>query len=192
MFVIVGLGNPGSEYDGTRHNLGFAVVDTLAEKEHIYFRDGRGEYLEGSKRISGIEILLIKPCTFMNNSGDAVRDVVARHEVEPHNVLVIADDFQIPLGTLRLRRSGSDGGHNGLYSIIYHLQSDEFPRLRCGIGSESMPKNKNEMARFVLSPFDTNERTVVKNMADRASDAALITATEGIETAIRRFNRKKI
>ena len=189
MFVIVGLGNPGSEYEETRHNVGFSVVDAIAHKESIDVREGSGNYLEGFKQIQGADVLIVKPLTFMNNSGDAVRDVVLHYGLELGNVLVVVDDFQIPLGTLRLRRAGSDGGHNGLYSIIYHMQSDEFPRLRCGIGSDSMPK-KHEMAQFVLSTFEHNERTAVINMIEQARDAALVTATEGIETAIQRCNRK--
>ena len=191
MFVIVGLGNPGAEYEGTRHNVGFTVVDAIVDKEKIDLRKRPGNYLEGSKRIDGVDVHIIKPLTFMNNSGEAVRDIVARYDMDLRNMLVIVDDFQIPLGTLRLRRVGSDGGHNGLYSIIYNLQSNEFPRLRCGIGTTPMPK-KSEMATFVLSAFEHNERTAVVDMIEQARNIALTTATQGIETAIQRCSGKRI
>jgi PTH1 family peptidyl-tRNA hydrolase len=191
VFAIVGLGNPGSEYEGTRHNVGFSVVDAIAHKEEIDFRNGYGNYVEGSKRIQDVDLLLVKPMTFMNNSGETVRDIALRYELELRNILVIVDDFQIPFGTLRLRRAGSDGGHNGLYSIIYRLQSHQFPRLRCGIGTTSMPE-KSEMSDFVLSKFERNERTVLIEMIEQARDAALAAATQGIDTAIEWCNRKRI
>ena len=192
MFVIVGLGNPGSAYEGTRHNIGFAVVDALARKLGVDFRPGRGEFVIGFSGSSEKKIALVKPLTYMNNSGIAVREIVDWYKISLHDLLIISDDFNIPLGAIRMRLDGSDGGHNGLYSIIYQLQSDEFPRMRCGIGSESMPKNKKEMADFVLSPFEKQERETVRDLIQRAQEAALAAATEGIETAMNRFNTTKI
>ena len=164
MHAIIGLGNPGSEYDGTRHNIGFTVVDKLAKKFDADFHAGRGEFVSTSFRVKGEQVLLVKPLTYMNNSGVAVKEILEQHHLLLEELLVVVDDFQLPLGTLRLRTKGSDGGHNGLASIIYQLESDEFPRLRCGIQSEAMPKNKNMMADFVLSPFEEKEQDKVKKM----------------------------
>ena len=192
MFVIVGLGNPGSEYEGTRHNIGFAVVDALADKMNVDFHPGRGEYRIGWSGSGEQKIALVKPLTYMNNSGVAVREIVEWYKIALNDVLVISDDFQLQLGTLRIRLKGSDGGHNGLYSIIYQLQSNEFPRMRCGIASELMPKNKKEMANFVLSPFEKKEYEPVRELINRAQEAAIAAATDGIETAMNRFNTIKI
>ncbi len=188
MQVIVGLGNPGSEYEGTRHNIGFAVVDALAKKLDLTFHPGRGEYLLASSKRYEEEIVLVKPLTYMNNSGMAVKEIVERYDVLLEQLLVIVDDFHLPLGSLRLRLKGSDGGHNGLASIIYQLESDAFPRLRCGIKSELMPKKKKEMTSFVLAPFEHEEQEHVRTMINQARDAAIVTETQGLQAAMNRFN----
>jgi len=188
MLAIIGLGNPGSEYDGTRHNVGFAVLDAITESLHVRLRADRGEYLIGSRILGQQEMVLVKPLTYMNNSGLAVKEIVQTYNFPLSQALIVVDDFHLPLGTIRLRMNGTDGGHNGLYSIIYHLQSGDFPRLRCGIGGRTMPVNKKEMARYVLSPFDKDEQPAVKNMIERARDAAIAAATENIESAMSRFN----
>ncbi len=192
MFVIIGLGNPGSEYEGTRHNIGFAVIDALAEQLDIHLRGGRGEYVIGLKEIEQAKIALVKPLTYMNNSGIAVREIVDWYKISLQDILVITDDFQLPLGSIRIRQKGSDGGHNGLYSIIYHLQSNEFPRLRCGIASDAMPKNKKEMPEFVLSPFQKKEDEIVQEMIINARSAVNEAIINGTETAMNRFNNIKI
>ena len=189
---IVGLGNPGSEYAETRHNIGFAVVDALAEKLDIEFRAGRGEYLIGSARYRGKNLSIVKPLTYVNNSGIAVREIVDDYGMDLSELLVVSDDLHLPLGTIRLRLKGSDGGHNGLYSIIYHLSTDQFPRLRCGIGSDAMPKNSKERKDFVLSSFEEEESGHVRTMIDEALDAALTSAVEGIQTAMNRCNTRKV
>jgi PTH1 family peptidyl-tRNA hydrolase len=186
VFLIIGLGNPGSEYEETRHNIGFRVVDALAEQLGTTFRSGNGLYYIGWA--SDRSIGLAKPTTYMNNSGVAVMDLIERHRVSLDRILIVVDDFHLPIGTIRIRRKGSDGGHNGLYSIIYHLQSDEFPRLRCGIGSDAMPSNKKEMSTFVLSQFVASERSTVQTMVQQARDAALVAAREGIDAAIQRVH----
>lgn len=192
MFFIIGLGNPGSEYEGTRHNIGFAVIDALAETLNVNLRGGHGEYAIGWKETENGKVALVKPMTYMNNSGIAVREIIEWYKISPQDILVVTDDFQLPLGSLRIRLKGSDGGHNGLYSIIYHLQSNEFPRLRCGIASETMPKNKKEMPDFVLSPFQKQEYAIVREMISSAQSAVNVAAANGIETAMNRFNAKKI
>jgi PTH1 family peptidyl-tRNA hydrolase len=192
VFVIIGLGNPGSEYEGTKHNIGFAVVDALAKKLHVNLRAGRGEYMIGLAASGEQKLALIKPLTYMNNSGIAVREIMDWYKVPISDLMVVTDDFHLPLGTLRIRLKGSDGGHNGLYSIISHLESNEFPRMRCGVESASMPKNKKEMADFVLSPFVKKELDTVHDMIHRAETAAIVAATDGVETAMNRFNATKI
>jgi len=188
MWVIVGLGNPGSQYKGTRHNLGFDVIDHLADRLKIILNAGKGDYYAGLGEVESGEVLLVKPATYMNESGEAVADVADRFNVPPHHILVVCDEVQLPLGTLRLRARGSDGGHNGLYSIIYHLQSEDFPRLRCGIAGESLPEMKSMLSRYVLDPFEERELEIVKLMVPRASEAALFAVTNGIDEAMNRYN----
>ena len=188
MHIILGLGNPGSEYEGTRHNIGFSVIDTLADQLNVPLRSGKDEYIVGFAKVNNISLALAKPLTYMNNSGLALLDIAERYSVEINNLLVVVDDYNLPLGKLRLRTKGSDGGHNGLYSIIYHLQSNEFPRLRIGIASDSMPKEKDQLADFVLSKFEPNERESVNDVVQRASKAALAAVTESLQTAMNRFN----
>ncbi|OLD78033.1 MAG: aminoacyl-tRNA hydrolase [Ignavibacteria bacterium 13_1_40CM_2_61_4] len=190
MRALIGLGNPGSEYDGTRHNIGFAVVDALAEALNVRLRRGSGFPQSGTAQaqFGGKKILLVQPRSYMNNSGEEVKAVVETHGLGLDDLLIIVDDFHLPLGTLRMRLKGSDGGHNGLYSVIEQLGSNAFPRLRCGIGGETMPKDKKELARYVLSPFEQHEREAVRRMITRARDAALVAAGESVEAAISRFN----
>jgi peptidyl-tRNA hydrolase, PTH1 family len=187
--ALVGLGNPGSEYEGTRHNIGFAVVDALSSLLKIRL-SGRGRnYRLGEGAIGEERVLLLQPLTYMNNSGEAVREIVEAYRLELQSLLVIVDDFHLPLGAIRIRLKGSDGGHNGLYSIIEQLQSDNFPRLRCGIGGESMPSDNREMAHYVLSPFEKQEQDAVRDLTLRARDAAVVAVSEGFEAAVSRFNR---
>ena len=183
MRVLFGLGNPGSEYEGTRHNIGFGVLEAIASKLGIRFVPGRGEYEVASAR-GGIEILLVKPMTFMNNSGVAFREVLDTYRVALSETLTIVDDFEIPLGTLRLRRSGSAGTHNGLASIIWTLESEDFPRLRCGIGSPHKPADKRLTADFVLEPFAQDEREAVQHMTDRACRTSIIFAEKSYHKAV--------
>ena len=191
--MIVGLGNVGSEYEATRHNVGFMVVDLLAANARKTFKPGKGEYYFAEMRHSGEDVVLIKPTTFMNNSGIAVKDASQRFGVETTDLLVVYDDFNIPLGKLRLRKGGSDGGHNGMYSIIYNLNDDSFPRLRCGIGTgEALPAQrsvlKRDMAGFVLSEFEEEELPEVEKMIKNAADAAFVFIGSGIQNAMNRFN----
>ncbi|MCL5267538.1 MAG: aminoacyl-tRNA hydrolase [Bacteroidetes bacterium] len=185
--MIVGLGNVGREYEGTRHNVGFAVVDGLAAKFKRPFTPGKGEYYFAQIRHAGEEVILLKPTTYMNNSGVAVSDAADRFGITPEDILVIYDDFNIPLGKLRLRKNGGDGGHNGVYSIIYQLNDENFSRLRCGIGTEEVVPGR-DMADFVLSKFEAVEVPVVEKMVEGAVDAAFVFINEGIETAMNRFN----
>jgi PTH1 family peptidyl-tRNA hydrolase len=190
MVVIVGLGNPGRGYANTRHNVGFLVADALAAKLGCRFKPGKGEFTADIGTYRDNEIVVAKPATSMNESGVALLDIVEHYEVHLDRLLIVFDDFQLPLGALRMRQSGSDGGHNGMYSVIYHLQSDTFPRLRCGIGTEDMPQDKSLMADFVLSKFDAKETPVVEEMVNRAVDACLSFVVDGIDQTMSLFNRK--
>ena len=154
MRVIFGIGNPGIRYEHTRHNAGFLLLDFFANRNSLVFKEAPGEYLEASAKIGDQDYSLIKPITFVNNCGIAARQVCDKYEVKPENFLVVCDDSNIENYELRVRLSGSDGGHNGLSSIIYHLITDEFPRIRIGIGRSSVAEN---LADYVLSKFSKNE-----------------------------------
>ena len=187
MQVIIGLGNPGSEYDGTRHNIGFAVVDAIAEQYKLKFQVGKGDYWLAVGKEE--KFLLVKPTTYMNNSGIAVNEILRQFDLKLENILVVSDDFNLPLGALRLRSKGSSAGHNGLTSIIWHVYSDEFPRLRCGIGSELKPKDKAMMPEFVLSGFDEKELETVHEMILKARNIAIIVAQHGLQAAMHQISR---
>lgn len=187
VLIVVGLGNPGSEYENTRHNVGFLVADMLTEALGGRFRAGKGDFLQSTVHVSGKQVTIIKPLTYMNNSGTAVAEVLQESECKPENLLVVSDDVALPLGTLRIRWKGSDGGHNGLASIIYELRTGDFPRLRCGIGQGEAPR-KGMMADFVLSPFDRSELPVVREMAGRAAQTIVECASSGIYRTMSKHN----
>jgi PTH1 family peptidyl-tRNA hydrolase len=191
MYCIVGLGNPGQLYTTTRHNLGFMVVDSIAEMLHKELHPARGEFWSANCSFKNFEIALIKPVTFMNDSGAAVADFIEQHSVAIDHILIICDDFHIPLGSLRLRPYGSDGGHRGLASVIYHLGTDQFPRLRCGIGSGSIPAEKASLAGFVLEPFPESEYKRVISLVELARDAALSFVENGVQRTMSRFNSRE-
>ena len=186
------MGNPGSEYENTRHNIGFSIVDAVAEERNITLSEGKGEYIIGSEQAEKKKIILVKPLTFMNNSGTAVKEVLEHLNLDERNLLVIVDDFNLPLGKIRIREHGSSGGHNGLYSIIYHLNSDNFPRLRCGIAGESMPKDKSKIPDFVLSTFTNDERKIVKQLILTARDAAITAGMQDLQTVFKSFNNIQV
>ncbi|MDI6803192.1 MAG: aminoacyl-tRNA hydrolase [Bacteroidota bacterium] len=191
MYFIIGLGNPGPEYEGTRHNVGFRVIDTLCERLNTKLFAGRGEYFISFTTYQGKKVGLVKPITYMNNSGLAIVDLIERFKAVPENILVVCDDFEIPLGTLRLRQRGNDGGHNGLFSIIHHIQKQNFPRLRCGIAGVTMPRVKTEKAQYVLSTFEENEKPIVDEMITKARNASLTFLSDGIASAMNKYNTKK-
>jgi len=181
-YIIAGLGNPGSRYADTRHNVGFKVVERLAERLHLGFRAGKGEYLLAS---GAANILLLKPLTYMNNSGFAVRQATDYFDIAVSRVLIVFDDYQLPFGALRLRPSGSDGGHNGMASVIQHLGTPEVSRLRLGISAEF---EKGEMADYVLSTFSKEEQKRLPEIYDRAAEAALCIINDGIQQAMNKYN----
>jgi len=188
MTAVIGLGNPGNEYEWTRHNVGFLVVEALCNELRTEFKAGKGDYLIAAADVHGTSVILVKPLAYMNNSGLAVADLVERHSIDLKDVLVVCDDFNLPLSKIRLRPKGSDGGHNGLYSIIYQLQTEEFPRMRCGIGTPSSSGRDFDATSFVLSVFNRAERPALRMMVKEARDAALCFSAEGIDTAMSRWN----
>jgi PTH1 family peptidyl-tRNA hydrolase len=186
--AIIGLGNPGNEYEWTRHNVGLMVVDAMCDVLSTEFETGKGDYLIAAAHSHGVLMSLVKPLTYMNNSGLAVADVIERYNLNLNDVLVVCDDFNLPLGKIRLRPRGSDGGHNGLYSIIYQLQSEEFPRLRCGIGEPDLHGKEFDATSFVLSVFERDERPALGKMIEAARDAAVCFSTKGINAAMDQWN----
>ena len=185
MKIVVGIGNPGEEYAGTRHNVGFDVVDRVAARNRIALaRDRRLASRVGTGSIGKEEVLLLEPLTYVNLSGGAVARVVREKAAELRDVLVVADDYHLPLGTLRLREQGSAGGHNGLRSVIASLGTDAFPRLRIGIG-EAPPGQAED---FVLSRFRPSERKTVDESLERATECVETWAAAGAPAAMNRFN----
>ncbi|HTX18151.1 MAG TPA: aminoacyl-tRNA hydrolase [Bacteroidota bacterium] len=188
---IVGLGNPGRPYEATRHNVGYNVILTVAREMGIPLREGNGEYLAGERTVGERGIRLALPTTFMNESGIAVAQLSEHFNLRPAQFLIVYDDFQLPLGTLRIRPEGSDGGHNGMASVIEHLLTDRIPRLRAGIAGPTCPvtDRKDLMAAYVLSPFEEAETASAKAMVARAAEATRAYIERGIEFAMNNFNR---
>lgn len=185
MKLVVGLGNPGARYRDTRHNIGFEVVDELARRHGVSFESSRWEALEARLRDTPGGALLVKPLTFMNLSGRAVAEAARYYRIDPGDLLVVADDVNLPLGRLRARARGSAGGHNGLASIIGALGTDEFPRLRVGVGRGDP---RRDLADHVLARFEPGEGPAVDEMRARAADAAVLFLTDGIAAVMNRFN----
>ncbi|MEQ8579175.1 MAG: aminoacyl-tRNA hydrolase [Balneola sp.] len=185
MSIIVGLGNIGSEYDGTRHNIGFDVLDELAKTLSISFGPGGGPFEIAEGRHKGRNIVLVKPTTFMNRSGTAVKKALAKFNTDKKDCLIVYDDLNLPLGTNRMKPNGSAGGHNGISDIIERLGSNDFPRLRFGIGDNF---SRGRQVDYVLSPFDEDELEEKNQAVQHAHDAALAFVNLGIERAMNYFN----
>ncbi|NNE33667.1 MAG: aminoacyl-tRNA hydrolase [Rhodothermales bacterium] len=184
--LIVGLGNPGAEYDGTRHNVGFEVIDRLSEKTGVAVEKFGSNALFGSGSFRGRKIALAKPTTYVNRSGSAVNAILGKNRMTARQLLVVVDDLNLPVGKIRLRARGGDGGHNGLADLIDRLRTDEFARLRIGIGSDFRRGGQSD---YVLSPFDPDEMPAVEAAYDKAVDAILVYVRDGIEKAMNRANR---
>jgi PTH1 family peptidyl-tRNA hydrolase len=182
--IIIGLGNPGATYEGTRHNIGFEVVETIAG--HIgatWKTKGQSKIAEGRWR--GRKLLLAAPETYMNRSGLAVEELIRKYRVTPQDILVIVDDIHLDTGVIRIRQKGGTGGHNGLDDIIDWLDTNAFPRMRIGVGNDF---GQGRQAEYVLEPFKAEQRTLIEPAIERARDAALTFVTDGIVTAMNRFN----
>jgi PTH1 family peptidyl-tRNA hydrolase len=190
--AIVGLGNPGLKYHGTRHNVGFAVLDELARRAHVEFESAKVDALVGRWRrpAEDLVVLLAKPLTFMNASGEAIGALLRYYKIELPDLLVIVDEVQLPVGKLRARTRGSAGGHNGLKSVIAHV-GEEFSRLRLGVGrgpEGPAGKAQRDLADHVLSRFEADEGAEVERMISRAADAAEVFVTGGIAGVMNQFN----
>jgi len=186
--LIVGLGNPGREYEHTRHNVGFQVAEELAHRYRVTLKSHAKWKAKAAKIAEiGDGVLLAEPTTFMNLSGWAVREIAGFHKLAPSDLLIVVDDADLPLGRLRLRTSGSAGGHNGLKSIIQELGTIEFPRLRVGVG-----RQPGELKNHVLGRFSDEEKTQIDAAVKRAADAAELFAKEDILAAMNRFNAAQV
>ena len=187
MRLIVGLGNPGDEYAWTPHNLGFLVVDKLAEDAGIRVTRPESKSFAGVGTIAGCEVVLAKPQTMMNLSGLAVGELARRAECEPSDVIVVCDDFALPWGMIRVRERGSAGGHNGLKSVIGALGTMEFPRVRLGVQPEQF---RGDLKEYVLREIRREEQDLVAEEIDLAAEAVKVILTEGTQSAMNRFNRR--
>lgn len=185
-YIIVGLGNPGGEYEATRHNAGFVVIDMLAEECSCAVTKLKFKSLYGTAQIGDKKCILMKPQTYMNNSGEAVRDAAAFYKIPAERIIVVSDDISLDVGKLRIKRKGSDGGHNGLKSIIYQLQSDNFARIKMGVGKKPHPEY--DLAAWVLSRFKNDEVEPLKSAAKNACDAIKLIVGEKIDMAMNKFN----
>lgn len=187
MYVIVGLGNPGKKYENTRHNIGFITLDYLADRYGIKITKIKHKALVGEGKISDQKVLLVKPQTYMNLSGNSVREVMEYYKVGIENLLVIYDDIDIPTGSVRIRKKGSAGTHNGMRSVVYDLQSDQFPRIRIGMG-----KNKNaDLKNFVIGGFLKGEKEIFERAIIHTADAIECFLQFGIDKAMNEYNTKE-
>ena len=186
MFIVVGLGNPGREYARTRHNVGFDVIDVLSEKHHIQLTKNAMHGQIGEGFVGGEKLVLVKPQTFMNNSGEAVAPAAKFYKVPPEHILVVSDEIHLQPGRLRIRTKGSAGGHNGLKSIIACLGTDAFPRIRIGVGAPPHPDY--DMPDWVLGTFRGEDKTAMDDAAVRAAEACAVYIRDGADRAMSRFN----
>ena len=187
-WLIVGLGNPGKQYDGTRHNCGFLAIDRVAETLQVKIDRVKFRGLTAMATYAGQKLCLLKPETFMNLSGIAVMQAANFYKIPPERVLVLFDDISLPVGKIRVRKSGSAGGHNGIKSIIAMLHSEDFPRVKIGVGAKPHPDY--DLADWVLSSFSKTEQPELDRALDNARDAALCILTDGCEKAAASFNGK--
>lgn len=185
-YLVVGLGNIGDEYRNTRHNIGFSIVDKLAEDAGISFEDKRYGFV-GEMKLKGQKIFLLKPSTYMNLSGNAVRYWVKEKKIDLERLLIISDDLALPLGTIRMKPSGSEGGHNGLKSITQCLGTNQYARLRFGIGNEF---SRGHQVDFVLGKFSDNETTLLNERIAKAGDAVKAFVLSGLQFAMNHYNGK--
>ena len=190
MYMIAGLGNPKREYDNTRHNIGFALIDALADQYNISVMDMKHKALTGKGMINGQKVILVKPLTFMNLSGESIRPIVDYYKIDVSTeLIVISDDISLPPGQIRVRKKGSAGGHNGLKNIIQHLGSEEFQRIRIGVGEKPAGY---DLADYVLGHFSKEEQPLIREGVEKAMKAATMMLEGDVDRAMNEFNRKKM
>lgn len=187
-FIIAGLGNPGVQYENTRHNAGFMTVDALAEKKGFDIKRLRFKSLTGETVINGKRCLVMKPSTFMNNSGEAVVQAMNFYKIPIEKVIICYDDISLEPGNIRIRRKGSDGGHNGIKSIIYLTGSEDFPRVKIGVGAK--PSKEYDLAGWVLGNFPSEDIPKIRSAAENACDALELIAGGDIDKAMNAYNKK--
>jgi len=187
LYIIAGLGNPGKKYEETRHNAGFMAVDLIAQKLNIKVNKIKFKAVYGDGTHTGKRVVLLKPQTFMNLSGESIRDAVEWYKIPLSNLILIYDDIDIPAGALRIRKKGSAGSHNGMKSVIYHLQSEDFPRIRIGVGK---PPEEWDLVNFVLGKFSDDEKRIMADAVERAALAALSIISDGIDKSMNVYNGK--
>lgn len=187
MKLIVGLGNPSKEYEGTRHNIGFMAIDSISEEYHITVDTLKHKALIGKGAIEGQKVILAKPVTYMNLSGEAVRAIADYYKIEPEDIIIIYDDTTLDVGRMRIRKKGSAGGHNGIKSIISHLGTMEFPRIKIGIGAK---KEGQDLADHVLGRFSKEDREALKDVLENVKKAAALMLWDDIEEAMNQYNKK--
>ncbi len=189
MFIIAGLGNPTDRYTNTRHNVGFRVIDELAEKNNIPLNNKKFKAVCGSGVIGGNKVLLLKPQTYMNNSGESIREALDFYKADPESeLLIIYDDISLDVGQLRIRAKGSAGGHNGIKSIIAHAGTQVFPRIKVGVGEKPAGF---DLVDYVLSAFPEAEKKAIQEGIEDAAKATELLLNEGIEAAMNQYNKKK-
>lgn len=186
MYVVVGLGNPGDRYAQTKHNIGFVTIDYFAEQHNIKFNKTKHKSLIGEGSIAGEKLLLVKPQTYMNASGEAVMDIMNFYKVPIQNLIVIYDDIDLPAGKVRIRPSGSSGTHNGMRSIIYLLNSEDFPRIRIGVGKQP---DYMDLADYVMMRFSKDEIPVMEEAVKKSALAAEEIVRSGINAAMNKYNK---
>ena len=190
MYIIAGLGNPGKEYENTRHNIGFDVIDRLAEEENIAVMESKYKALIGKGYVAGQKVILAKPQTFMNLSGESIREIVDYYKVDDTaELIVISDDISLDVGQIRIRKKGSAGGHNGLKNIIKMLGHDTFIRVRMGVGEK--PKNF-DLADYVLGHFDREEQVLMKQVSEEVCEAVQMILEKGPDAAMNVYNGRKV
>lgn len=188
MYLVAGLGNPDKKYEGTRHNIGFETVDLLAHNFDIKMNKLKHKAILGELTIGNEKVIIAKPQTYMNLIGESIREIVNFYKIPTENVIIICDDINLETGRIRIRPKGSDGGHNGLKSIIYQLCSDEFVRIRMGVGA---PQNKNyDLADYVLGKFSNQEIEILTQTANNAVKAVECIVENGVSQAMNIYNRK--
>ena len=183
MFLIVGLGNPGSQYEDTRHNIGFKVIDNIAKEYNIEINRQKFKGMCGEGFINGEKVILLKPTTYMNLSGESIREAIDFYKLSNEDILVIYDDISLDVGRLRIRDKGSAGGHNGIKSIIAHLGTDIFPRIKVGVGQPNV-----DLVHYVLGKFSKEEMEVLSESIDASTKAAVEILSNDVKTAMNKFN----